>query len=179
MQTRRNAGQSIRLRHCPTEPQFLFWLQEARSRVFVVATANDVSRLPPELLRRGRFDELFFVDLPTPDERREIIEIYVQRGLKRQQPTQLLDELVNLSEGFAGSDIESAVREVVKEAYLRGDAAVSPELFRSSFENVVPLTKRRRSRLKASAHGDGSARFPHPGNRSAAVPHQQRRDASS
>ncbi len=121
--------------------QFLFWLQEARSRVFVVATANDVSRLPPELLRRGRFDELFFVDLPTPDERREIIDIYVQRGLKRQQPVQLMDELVNLSEGFAGSDIESAVREVVKEAYLRGDDVVSPELFRSSFENVVPLSK--------------------------------------
>ncbi len=121
--------------------QFLYWLQEARARVFVVATANDVSRLPPELLRRGRFDELFFVDLPTPDERREIINIYVQRGLKNELPDPLMQELVDLSEGFAGSDIESAVREVVKEAYLRGDQAVSDDLFRRSFQNVVPLSK--------------------------------------
>ncbi|WP_268630073.1 AAA family ATPase, partial [Escherichia coli] len=72
--------------------QFLYWLQEARARVFVVATANDVSKLPPELLRRGRFDELFFVDLPTPVERREIIDIYVKRGLKQTQPDELMDE---------------------------------------------------------------------------------------
>ncbi len=121
--------------------QFLYWLQEARARVFVVATANDVSRLPPELLRRGRFDELFFVDLPTPDERREIINIYAQRGLKHEIPDPLMQELVDLSDGFAGSDIESAVREVVKEAYLRGDQAVSDDLFRRSFQNVVPLSK--------------------------------------
>jgi len=121
--------------------QFLYWLQEARSRVFVVATANDVSRLPPELLRRGRFDELFFVDLPTPEERREIIGIYVQRGLKRGIEDSLINELVEASDGFAGSDLESAVREVVKEAYLNGDAAVSDELFRRSFQNVVPLSK--------------------------------------
>ena len=56
------------------------------------------------------------------------------------EPT-LLDELVQLSEGFAGSDLESAVREVVKEAYLRGDAAATPDLFRRSFVNVVPLSK--------------------------------------
>ncbi|WP_088154568.1 AAA family ATPase [Achromobacter xylosoxidans] len=121
--------------------QFLYWLQEARSRVFVVATANDVSKLPPELLRRGRFDELFFVDLPTAHERHEIIDIYIKRGLKAAQPQTLMDELVELSDGFAGSDLEAAVREVVKEAYLNGDAAVTPELLRDSFRNVVPLSK--------------------------------------
>ncbi|MDQ8032445.1 MAG: AAA family ATPase [Bordetella sp.] len=121
--------------------QFLYWLQEARARVFVVATANDVSKLPPELLRRGRFDELFFVDLPTPQERHEIIDIYSKRGLKQSQPQALMDELVELSDGFAGSDLEAAVREVVKEAYLNGDAAATPDLFRQSFRNVVPLSK--------------------------------------
>lgn len=129
--------------------QFLYWLQEARSRVFVVATANDVSKLPPELLRRGRFDELFFVDLPTEAERREIIDIYCQRGLKTSAPESLLQELVELSEGFAGSDIESAVREVVKEAYLHGDAAATPELFRRSFQNVVPLLKTAPEQIEA------------------------------
>lgn len=121
--------------------QFLFWLQEARSRVFVVATANDVTQLPPELLRRGRFDELFFIDLPSPGERREIIDIYAKRGLKRQLDETLLQQLVELSDGFAGSDLESAVREVVKEAFLNGDGVVTPELFINSFENVVPLSK--------------------------------------
>jgi SpoVK/Ycf46/Vps4 family AAA+-type ATPase len=120
---------------------FLYWLQEARSRVFVVATANDVSKLPPELLRRGRFDELFFVDLPTTEERKEIISIYVERGLKRLPEATLMNELVELSEGFAGSDIESAVREVVKAAYLDGDNVVSNDLFKRSFQNVVPLAK--------------------------------------
>jgi hypothetical protein len=121
--------------------QFLYWLQEARSRVFVVATANDVSKLPPELLRRGRFDELFFVDLPSPAERREIIDIYVRRGLKRTIPEDLMQALVDLSDGFAGSDLESAVREVVKQAFLHGDDSVSDELFRQAFHNVVPLSK--------------------------------------
>ncbi|UCV15096.1 AAA family ATPase [Quatrionicoccus australiensis] len=121
--------------------QFLYWLQEARARVFVVATANDVSKLPPELLRRGRFDELFFVDLPTPEERKEIINIYAMRGLKQELPSALMQELVEASDGFAGSDLESAVREVVKEAYLHGDNAVTSDLFRRSFQNVVPLSK--------------------------------------
>ena len=61
--------------------QFLFWMQECKKQVFVVATANDVSMLPSELLRRGRFDELFFVDLPTADERRDIVSLYMRKYL--------------------------------------------------------------------------------------------------
>ncbi|HYD84275.1 MAG TPA: AAA family ATPase, partial [Opitutus sp.] len=121
--------------------QFLYWLQEARARVFVVATANDVSRLPPELLRRGRFDELFFVDLPTPEERAEIVNIYAKRGLKQAVNGGLLEELVTLADGFAGADIEAAVREVTKGAFLDGDGTVTPDLFRRSFMNIVPLSK--------------------------------------
>ncbi|SIS85244.1 AAA family ATPase [Alicyclobacillus vulcanalis] len=128
---------------------FLYWLQEARSRVFVVATANDVSKLPPELLRRGRFDELFFVDLPSPEERWEIIQIYVQRGLKRSLSDALMSELVSLSDGFAGADIEAAVREVVKEAILKGDHAVTDELFKRSFANIVPLSKTSPEQIEA------------------------------
>ena len=62
--------------------QFLFWLQESRKQVFVVATANDVSMLPSELLRRGRFDELFFIDLPTSEERFDIIKMYMRKIFK-------------------------------------------------------------------------------------------------
>ena len=129
--------------------QFLFWLQEARARVFVVATANDVSKLPPELLRRGRFDELFFVDLPSTTERKEIISIYVSRGLKQKIEERLLDELVALSEGFAGADLEAAVREVVKTAYLNGDNSVTEQLFRDSFSNIVPLSKTSPEQIEA------------------------------
>ncbi|HEX2206393.1 MAG TPA: ATP-binding protein, partial [Longimicrobium sp.] len=120
---------------------FLFWLQESRARVFVVATANDVRRLPPELLRRGRFDELFFVDLPTPGERGEIITIYAQRNLRVPMAADLVADLVHLSDGFAGADIEAAMREVAKEAFRNGDASITDEVFRRSFANVVPLSK--------------------------------------
>jgi len=120
---------------------FLYWLQESRARVFVVATANDVSRLPPELLRRGRFDELFFVDLPTAEERHEIISIYARRNVGAAPTAALLDELVRLSDGFAGADIEAAVREVGKEAFLHGDDSVTDAVFVRSFANVVPLSK--------------------------------------
>jgi len=121
--------------------QFLFWLQESPARVFVVATANDVSRLPPELLRRGRFDELFFIDLPNEEERAEIIQLYVDRNLEYTLTDELLKELVHLSEGFSGADIEAAVREVAMEAIIRDDSQITPEIFQRSFTNVVPLSK--------------------------------------
>jgi hypothetical protein len=121
--------------------QFLYWLQESLARVFVVATANDVSKLPPELLRRGRFDELFFVDLPTPKEREEIIRIYINKGLKCDVNPSLLEKLVRLSDGFAGADIEAAVRDVVKQAVVKGDDSITDQTFISFFENVVPLSQ--------------------------------------
>jgi hypothetical protein len=120
--------------------QFLYWLQESPARVFVVATANDVSRLPPELLRRGRFDEIFFVDLPSAQERADIIAIYMRRYLQREDG-ELVQELAECSEGFTGADIESAVREMGKEAERSGDEVVGAEFARSCFENVVPLSQ--------------------------------------
>lgn len=120
---------------------FLYWLQEGRSRVFVASTANDVSRLPPELFRRGRFDELFFVDLPTSAERREIINLYVSRYLRRQLESQFMDELVEMSEGFAGSDLEAAVADMAKEVVLKGDPAVDTDYMRKVVSNTVPLSR--------------------------------------
>src|SRR5256885_12577933 len=72
---------------------FLTWLSEKTAPVFVVATANDISQLPPELLRKGRFDEIFFVDLPTADERREIFNIHLGKRGRDPQPFDL-DSLV-------------------------------------------------------------------------------------
>lgn len=120
---------------------FLYWLQEGKARVFVVSTANDITRLPPELFRRGRFDELFFVDLPTAVERREIISLYIEKHLRRGAEEQLVTDLVDLSEGFAGSDLQAAVAEAAREAVLKGDAAVDAEYIRKVFGNIVPLSR--------------------------------------
>lgn len=120
---------------------FLYWLQEGRARVFVVSTANDIGRLPPELFRRGRFDELFFVDLPTLGERAEIISLYAGRYLRRELEQELLNTLVDLSEGFAGSDLEAAVAEIAKEVILKGEDAADAPFWRRVFTNIVPLSK--------------------------------------
>ncbi|BAV05434.1 AAA family ATPase [Filimonas lacunae] len=129
--------------------QFLFWLQESNAKVFVVATANDVTKLPPELLRKGRFDELFFVDLPAPQERKDIINLYIKRNLLPPPSTFTLDKLVDISEGFAGSDLEGAVRDVAIQAVIRGDAAIDDSLFEKCFQNIVPLSKTSPERIEA------------------------------
>lgn len=122
--------------------QFLFWLQESRSRVFVVATSNDVRSLPPELLRKGRFDELFFVDLPDAEDRRDILRLYFDRYLGQEPPADLLDELVKLSDGFAGADIESVLHDVGAEMLLNnGSQAPGPEFVTAAFRNTYPLSR--------------------------------------
>jgi hypothetical protein len=122
--------------------QFLFWLQESHKRVFVVATSNDVRSLPPELLRKGRFDELFFVDLPDPDDRHEIINLYYRRYVRQEPSPELVDKLVGISEGFAGSDIESALHEVGAEVLLNGGVAnLRQEFVIDTFTNTFPLSR--------------------------------------
>ena len=129
--------------------QFLFWLQEGTAKVFVVATANDVSKLPPELLRRGRFDELFFVDLPADDERKDIINLYVKRYSLKQPSPDTFAKLVTQSEGFAGSDLESAVREVATQAVTHGDDVIDDDIYLKCFNNIVPLSKTTPERIDA------------------------------
>lgn len=92
--------------------QFLFWLQESKKDVFVVATANDIQTLPTELLRKGRFDELFFIDLPNPKERKEIITLYLNKYFGVSAPNEILDSLVKMTENFSSSDIESVLRDL-------------------------------------------------------------------
>jgi len=98
---------------------FLSWLQERQGDVFVIATANDVQRLPPELVRKGRFDELFFVDLPDDPTRREIFEIHI-RSRELDPATFALEELVGLTQGFSGSEIEQVVVSALYTAFAQG-----------------------------------------------------------
>lgn len=129
--------------------QFLFWLQECKKQVFVVATANDVSMLPSELLRRGRFDELFFVDLPTTEERLEIIKMYMANYLDISPSDALLSELVSLTEGFTGADLESTVRDLAYRHIANEGLTLNDQHIVESFNNVVPLSKTSPEKIEA------------------------------
>lgn len=129
--------------------QFLFWLQECRKQVFVVATANDVSMLPSELLRRGRFDELFFVDLPTKEERREILSLYMRKYLKFDFDGSFADKIVEISDGFTGADLESTVRELAYRMMANEDFILNENNIITTFDNVVPLSQTSPEKIEA------------------------------
>jgi SpoVK/Ycf46/Vps4 family AAA+-type ATPase len=129
--------------------QFLFWLQECKKQVFVVATANDVSMLPSELLRRGRFDELFFVDLPTANERREILAIYMKKYLSLDFSGEFADKIIEITDGFTGADLESTVRELAYRTVANANFKLEASNIISTFNNVVPLSQTSPERIEA------------------------------
>ena len=129
--------------------QFLFWLQECKKQVFVVATANDVSMLPSELLRRGRFDELFFVDLPTVDERREILALYMKKYLDMDFSGEFADKIVQISEGFTGADLESTVRDLAYRTIANENFTLTSENIITAFNNVIPLSQTSPEKIEA------------------------------
>ncbi len=116
----------------------LTWLQEHQSPVFVIATANDIEALPPELLRKGRFDEIFFVDLPKEDVRKEIFAIHIKK-CKRDPKRFDLKELARISKGYTGSEIEQAVNSALHDAYA-GNTDLNDELIIDSIINSPPLS---------------------------------------
>lgn len=94
----------------------LTWMQERRSATFLVATANDISALPPELLRKGRFDEVFFVDLPDDEVRRAILAIHLRK--RRRDPANFaLADLVDATRGFSGAEIEAGIESALRRAF--------------------------------------------------------------
>lgn len=118
--------------------RFLTWMQEHRSQVFVVATANSIHRLPPEMLRRGRFDELFFVNLPNFHERKPIFEIHLQkRGWNHDKYD--VQQLAKDTEGYSGAEIEQIVVTAMVECYGRGRVLTQQDLDHAR-EETVPLS---------------------------------------
>ena len=117
---------------------FLTWLQEKTAAVFVIATANNIQQLPPELLRKGRFDEIFFVDLPTQDERKEIFGIHIKKR-KRDAARFDVELLAKESEGFSGAEIEQAVIAAMYDAFLEKKDIDSEGIIRS-IKQSVPLS---------------------------------------
>jgi SpoVK/Ycf46/Vps4 family AAA+-type ATPase len=125
---------------------FLTWMQEKTKPVFVIATANNISNLPPEFLRKGRFDEVFFVDLPTHRERVEIFRVHLNKRLK--DPSVIgsftvseenLNKLADLTEGFIGAEIEQVVIDGLFEAFSE-DRSVTFEDFEKACKQTVPLS---------------------------------------
>jgi len=124
---------------------FITWLQEKTVPVFVIATSNNIRDLPAELLRKGRFDEIFFVDLPTDEERRQIFTIHLKK--RHRDPAKFdLAELSGVSEGFSGAEIEQAVISAMFDAFHAGRDLETGDL-RKSLTETVPLAVTMREQI--------------------------------
>jgi SpoVK/Ycf46/Vps4 family AAA+-type ATPase len=117
---------------------FLSWMQDRQGDVFIVATANDISKLPPEFLRKGRFDEIFFVDLPDGETRKEIFRIHLG---SREQDVDLFDleQLTASTEGFSGAEIEQVVVSGLYTAFT-ADEPLSTEILVAESRRTRPLS---------------------------------------
>lgn len=125
----------------------LGWMQERKQPVFVAATCNDVTALPPELIRKGRFDELFFVDLPNASERNQILTIQMKK--RKRDPGQFdLDRVAAAASGFSGAEIEAAVQTSLYAAYSREQELSTADLI-NSLKSTVPLSTTRAEEIQA------------------------------
>ena len=120
---------------------FLTWMQEKTSSTFVVATANDITKLPPELMRKGRFDEIFYVGLPKPEERRKIFEIHIGKRRKQDLANIDISSLVSQTEGYSGADVEGVVIDAVESAFVDGSGALTTEHLNSAIKNTHSLSE--------------------------------------
>ena len=124
---------------------FLTWMQEKNKPVFVVATANNIAQLPPELLRKGRVDEIFFVDLPTKRERIDILTIHINKKAKTVFLQSELEELAESSKGFTGAELEEAVKDAMYRAFEDNERAVTANDVLISINATTPLSQTMRN----------------------------------
>lgn len=120
--------------------QFLTWMQEKENTVFIVATANDISKMPPEFLRKGRFDELFFVDLPNEEERGKIFEIHLKKRKKWNQKIDI-QQLVRKTEGYNGADLEAVVKDTIEKAFIDGRDTIITEDLLASIDDTKSISQ--------------------------------------
>jgi ATP-dependent 26S proteasome regulatory subunit len=125
---------------------FLTWMQDKKAPAFVVATSNDVTSLPPELLRKGRFDEIFFIDLPTAEEREQIFKIHLVK--RKRNPDEFdLPRLAAATPGFSGAEIEACVVEALYDAF-DDDKTLTTEALVTAAHHTVPLSMTMRERIE-------------------------------
>lgn len=134
---------------------FLTWMQEKEAPVFVIATANNIHALPPELLRKGRFDEIFFVDLPTKQERKDIFRVHLAKRLKDAEISknvplteETYEKLASLTEGFIGAEIEQIVISALCEAFFENRALEFSDL-EKVIKTIVPLSTTQKEQIRA------------------------------
>ncbi|RUR41830.1 AAA family ATPase [Clostridium perfringens] len=134
---------------------FLTWMQEKDKPVFVVATANNISNLPSEMLRKGRFDEIFFVDLPTKKERKEIFKLHINKKLEGTEikgeintSEQFLEHMANITEGFVGAEIEQSVIGALFEAFSE-ERNLEVKDLEKTIKNTVPLSITQKEQILA------------------------------
>ena len=127
---------------------FLTWMQEKSSPAFVLATANDITKLPPELLRKGRFDEIFFVGLPNNSEREKIFKVHINKRRKQDLPNINISELVGLTKGYSGADIEGVVKDGIEAAYSDGKDALTTDYIIKAIKETHSLSEIMREPLE-------------------------------
>ena len=132
---------------------FLTWMQEKTKPVFVIATANDISSLPPELLRKGRFDEIFFVDLPSTKEREKIFNVHINKKIKNstihheiEVTDEVCHELAVASNGYVGAEIEQIVITALYEAFYENRGLTKKDILKAINE-TVPLSTTQREQI--------------------------------
>lgn len=120
---------------------FLTWMQEKDSPTFVVATANDITQLPPELLRKGRFDEIFYVGLPNSSEREKIFNIHINKRRSQDLKNINIQDLVNKTDGFSGADIEGVVKDAVESAFADDKSSIETSDILEAIKNTQSLSE--------------------------------------
>ena len=138
---------------------FLTWMQEKKSAAFVVATANDITKLPPELLRKGRFDEIFYVGLPNDKERKKIFEIHISKRRKQDLYDINLDLLISKTKGYSGADIEGVVKESIENVYSEGKEKLTTEDIMEAIRNTHSLSEIMKEPLKKMAEEYENRKF--------------------
>ena len=127
---------------------FITWLAEKTTPVFVVATANNMEIIPPEVIRKGRFDEVFFLGLPTRQEREAIFEVHLQKSRPNQLENFQVPLLSDLSKEFSGAEIEQVIIEAMRLGFSQNREFTTDDII-VSIQNCVPLAKTRNNEIRA------------------------------
>lgn len=127
--------------------QFLTWMQEKENTVFIVATANDISRIPPEFLRKGRFDELFYVDFPNNEERKKIIEIHLKKRGKWNRDLDIIS-VVKDTDGYSGADLEAIVKDAVESCFVEGRKQMTTDDLKKAQKSIKSISSTLSARIK-------------------------------
>ncbi|MBR0290198.1 MAG: AAA family ATPase [Selenomonadaceae bacterium] len=126
---------------------FLTWMQEKKSLTFVIATLNTIKNIPPEFLRRGRFDEVFYVDLPSEDERTEILRIHIGRRRPNDLPRIDLQKIAQMTDGFSGADLEGVVKDTVEETFNQELSTLTDDALIDAVNQTHPLSETMRDEI--------------------------------